>query len=134
MFTYNTMQTFIGVVGMQPLHMISPASEDERRVEEFPAELVDYLANLIDKNITLEISSLESSMNAIIVAMAGSTNVLLHAPELARAAGYKDFANEIMSPEEFNNLSRNVIPVVIDARPLDNIRWWILMPKAVCDC
>ena len=28
MFTYNTMQTFIGVVGMQPLHMVSPASQD----------------------------------------------------------------------------------------------------------
>ena len=120
MFTYNTMQTFIGVVGMQPLHMISPASEDERRVEEFPAELVNYLANLINKNITpRDIVTRESLRNAIIVAMAvgGSTNVLLHAPELARAAGYKDFANEIMSPEEFNNLSRNVIPVVIDARP-----------------
>jgi dihydroxy-acid dehydratase len=51
------------------------------------------------------------------MAVGGSTNVLLHAPELARAAGYTDFANEIMSPEEFNNLSRNVIPVVIDARP-----------------
>ena len=120
MFTYNTMQTFIGVVGMQPLHMISPASEDERRIEEFPAELVNYLANLINKNITpRDIVTRESLRNAIIVAMAvgGSSNVILHAPELARAAGYKDFANEIMSPEEFNNLSRNVIPVVIDARP-----------------
>ena len=120
MFTYNTMQTFIGVVGMQPLHMISPASQDERRLEEFPAELVNYLANLIDKNITpRDIVTRDSLRNAIIVAMAvgGSTNVLLHAPELARAAGYTDFANEIMSPEEFNNLSRNVIPVVIDARP-----------------
>ena len=114
------MQTFIGVVGMQPLHMISPASQDERRLEEFPAELVNYLANLINKNITpRDIVTRESLRNAIIVSMAvgGSTNVLLHAPELARAAGYKDFANEIMSPEEFNNLSRNIIPVVIDARP-----------------
>ena len=30
MFTYNTMQSFIGVLGMQPLHMVSPASEDYR--------------------------------------------------------------------------------------------------------
>ena len=114
------MQTFIGVVGMQPLHMISPASQDERRLEEFPNELVNYLENLINKNITpRDIVTRDSLRNAIIVAMAvgGSTNVLLHAPELARAAGYKDFANEIMSPEEFNHLSRNVIPVVIDARP-----------------
>ena len=47
MFTYNTMQTFIGVVGMQPLHMVAPASDDARRVKDFPAELVDLLANLI---------------------------------------------------------------------------------------
>ncbi len=120
MFTYNTMQTFIGVVGMQPLHMVSPASQDKRRIEEFPHELIDFLANLIDKNITpRDIVTRDSLRNAIMVAMAvgGSTNVLLHAPELARAAGYRDFANEIMSPEEFNHLSRNVIPVVIDARP-----------------
>ena len=31
MFTYNTMQTFIGVVGMQPLHMVAPPSDDPRR-------------------------------------------------------------------------------------------------------
>src|SRR3979409_2451644 len=30
MFTYNTMQTFIGVVGMQPLHMVAPPSDDPR--------------------------------------------------------------------------------------------------------
>ena len=120
MFTYNTMQSFIGVVGMQPLHMISPASQDTRRLKEFPIELVDYLANLIDRNITpRDIVTRESLRNAIIVAMSvgGSTNVLLHAPELARAAGYKDFSKEIMSPEEFNDLSKNIIPVVINARP-----------------
>ena len=33
MFTYNTMQTFIGVVGMQPLHMVAPPSDDPRRLE-----------------------------------------------------------------------------------------------------
>ena len=120
MFTYNTMQSFIGVVGMQPLHMISPASQDTRRLKEFPIELVDYLANLIDRNITpRDIVTRESLRNAIIVAMSvgGSTNVLLHAPELARAAGYKDFSKEVMSPEEFNDLSKNIIPVVINARP-----------------
>jgi dihydroxy-acid dehydratase len=120
MFTYNTMQTFIGVVGMQPLHMISPASQDVRRTDEFPNQLVDYLAALIDKNICpRDIVTRDSLRNAIIVAMSvgGSTNVLLHAPELSRAAGYKDFSKDIMSPEEFNYLSEKVIPVVINARP-----------------
>ncbi|MEL6622482.1 MAG: dihydroxy-acid dehydratase, partial [Pseudomonadota bacterium] len=44
MFTYNTMQTFIGVVGMQPLHMVAPASDDPRRLEQFPGELIDHLS------------------------------------------------------------------------------------------
>ena len=120
MFTYNTMQTFIGVVGMEPLHMISPASQDMRRIEEFPNQLVGYLAKMIKNNVTpRDIVTRDSLRNAIIVAMSvgGSTNVLLHAPELARAAGYKDFSKDIMCPEEFNHLSENVIPVVVNARP-----------------
>jgi dihydroxy-acid dehydratase len=120
MFTYNTMQTFIGVVGMQPVHMVSPASEDSRRTNKFPNELIDYLSNLITKGITpRDIVTRDSIRNAIIVSMAvgGSTNVMLHAPEIARAAGYKDFSTDIMSAAEFNHLSENVIPVVVNARP-----------------
>ena len=36
MFTYNTMQTFIGVLGMEPLHMVAPPSDDPRRLRSFP--------------------------------------------------------------------------------------------------
>ncbi len=120
MFTYNTMQTFIGVVGMQPLHMVSPPSDDERRLVDFPKELVTYLAAMIERGQTpRDIVSRDSIRNAIIVSMAvgGSTNVLLHAPEIARAAGYRSFAKDIMSPEEFNHLSQHVVPVLTDARP-----------------
>ena len=120
MFTYNTMQTFIGVVGMQPLHMVSPASQDERRLSEFPAQLVSYLGNLISNDIKpRDIVTSESIRNAVIVAMSvgGSTNVMLHAPEIARAAGYRNFTRDVMSAEEFNHLSENVVPVIVDARP-----------------
>lgn len=120
MFTYNTMQTFIGVVGMQPLHMVAPASDDPRRLNEFPAQLVEYLAQLIEKDLKpRDIVVRDSLRNAVIVAMAigGSTNVVLHAPEIARAAGYADFWKEIMTPEEFNHLSQHVVPVLTDARP-----------------
>ena len=120
MFTYNTMQTFISVLGMQPLHMVSPASQDTRRLEEFPSQLIEYLSKMIKDEITpRDIVTRDSIRNALIVAMSvgGSTNVMLHAPELARAAGYKDFSKDIMSAEEFNHLSKNVIPVVINARP-----------------
>ena len=120
MFTYNTMQTFIGVMGLEPLHMIAPPSDDERRLEQFPSELVNYLQAMIESQITpRDIVNRDSIRNAMIVAMAigGSTNVLLHGPEIARAAGFRDFSKDIMSPEEFNHLSQHVVPVLIDARP-----------------
>jgi dihydroxy-acid dehydratase len=120
MFTYNTMQTFIGVVGMQPLHMVAPPSDDPRRVNEFAAELVDRLANLMEKDLKpRDIVGRDSIRNAMIVAMAigGSTNVTLHGPEIARAAGFADFWKDIMTPEEFNYLSQHVVPVLTDARP-----------------
>lgn len=120
MFTYNTMQTFIGVVGMQPLHMVAPASDDPRRLKEFPEQLVEYLKGMIERGDTpRHIVSRDAIRNAVIVSMAvgGSTNVMLHAPEIARAAGYKSFSDDIMSPEEFNHLSQNVVPVLTDARP-----------------
>ncbi|MDX2157553.1 MAG: dihydroxy-acid dehydratase [Hyphomicrobiaceae bacterium] len=120
MFTYNTMQTFIGVVGMQPLHMVAPASDDPRRLKEFPAELVEHLARMMEKDLKpRDIVVRDSLRNAVIVAMAigGSTNVVLHAPEIARAAGYADFWKEIMTPEEFNTLSTKLVPVLTDARP-----------------
>ena len=123
MFTYNTMQTFIGVLGMEPLHMISPPSDDKRRIEQFPNELVGYLSAMIDSQQTPRaIVNRDSLRNAMIVSMAigGSTNVLLHSPEIARAAGFCNFSEEIMSPEEFNHLSQHVVPVLVDARPFGN--------------
>ncbi len=120
MFTYNTMQTFIGVVGMQPLHMVAPPSDDPRRLKEFPDQLVEYLAQMIAKGLKpRDIVVRDSLRNAVIVAMAigGSTNVALHAPEIARAAGFADFWREIVTPAEFNHLSQHVVPVLTDARP-----------------
>lgn len=120
MFTYNTMQTFIGVIGLEPLHMVSPPSDDPRRLNEFPKELVGYLKAMMAKDLSpRKIVTRDSLRNAIIVAMAvgGSTNVVLHAPEIARAAGFANFYRDIMSPEEFNHLSQNVVPVLVNARP-----------------
>ncbi len=120
MFTYNTMQTFIGVIGMQPLHMVAPASDDPRRLEQFPAELVGYLQKLIETDTApRDIVGRDSIRNALIVAMAvgGSTNVVLHAPEIARAAGFANFWKDIITPEEFNHISQHVVPVLTDARP-----------------
>ncbi len=120
MFTYNTMQTFIGVVGMQPLQMVAPPSDDPRRLNEFPAELVEHLARMIETDLKpRDIVVRDSLRNAVIVAMAigGSTNATLHTPEIARAAGFADFWKDVMTPEEFNHLSQHVVPVLTNARP-----------------
>jgi dihydroxy-acid dehydratase len=122
MFTYNTMQSFIASCGMEPLHMVSPASEDRRRIEEFPAQLLDALQVLAGRGIRpRDIVTAASLRNATLVAIAmgGSTNVVLHAPELARAAGI-DYWREVITQEEFNRVSRT-LPVLVNARPFG--RW-----------
>src|SRR6201999_1768654 len=118
LFTYNTMQSFIATCGMEPLHMVGPASEDPRRITEFPAQLLDALQVLTESSIRpRDIVTPASLRNATLVAIAmgGSTNVVLHGPELARAAGI-DFWREGITQDEFTRMSRS-LPVLVNARP-----------------
>jgi len=118
MFTYNTMQTFIGVLGMEPLHMVSPASDDDRRTASFPDELAALLATISSAGIRpRDIVTPAAIRNAFVVVMAmgGSTNVALHGPEIARAAGL-DLWADVISQQEFNQLSRD-LPVLVNMRP-----------------
>src|SRR5581483_9630431 len=118
MFTYNTMQTFIAVLGMQPLQMVAPPSDDPRRLQEFPDTLIDCLQAMIDTGIRpRDIVTPTSVRNAltVAVAMGGSTNVLLHSVEIARAAGF-DLWTDVLSQSDFNELSRR-LPVLVNMRP-----------------
>ena len=118
MFTYNTMQSFIAVVGMEPLNMVSPASDDPRRITEFPEQLIDCLLTQTKKKIKpRDIVTPKSLKNALTVAIAmgGSTNVVLHSVEIARAAGI-DLWKDVLTQKEFNKLSESV-PVLVNARP-----------------
>jgi len=118
MFTYNTMQAFIGVLGLEPLHMVAPTSDDARRMTEFPEQLVECLTTMTSKGIRpRDIVTPTSLRNALTVAIAmgGSTNVMLHSVEIARAAGI-DLWGEVLSQTEFNDLSRRV-PVLVNMRP-----------------
>jgi len=118
MFTYNTMQTFIAVLGMQPLQMVAPPSDDPRRLDEFPDALIDCLQAMIDAGIRpRDIVTPASLRNALTVAIAmgGSTNVVLHSVEIARAAGF-DLWTDVLSQSEFNQLSRR-LPVLVNMRP-----------------
>ncbi len=118
MFTYNTMQTFIGVLGLEPLHMVAPTSDDPRRTAEFPDQLVDCLTTMTARGIRprdlVTPSSLRNALT-VAIAMGGSTNVMLHSVEIARAAGI-DLWEEVLSQAEFNALSRR-LPVLVNMRP-----------------
>jgi dihydroxy-acid dehydratase len=118
MFTYNTMQTFISLLGMQPLHMVAPPSDDPRRLTEFPDQLVDCLVAMTKAGIRprdlVTPASLRNALT-IAIAMGGSTNVALHSVEIARAAGI-ELWSEVISQDEFNSLSRR-LPVVVNMRP-----------------
>jgi dihydroxy-acid dehydratase len=118
MFTYNTMQTFIAVLGMEPLHMVAPPSHERRRLEEFPDELVDCLVTMTNASIRprdiVTPSSLRNAL-AVTIAMGGSTNVALHGVELARAAGF-NLWEDVISQREFNELAHR-LPVLVNMRP-----------------
>jgi dihydroxy-acid dehydratase len=118
MFTYNTMQTFIAVLGLEPLHMVSPPSDDPRRLTEFPEQMVDCLLAMTLRGIRpRDIVTPASLRNALTVAIAmgGSTNVLLHSVEIARAAGL-DLWGDVLSQDDFNQLARR-LPVLVNMRP-----------------
>ena len=118
MFTYNTMQAFIAVLGLQPLQMVSPTSDDPRRTTEFPEQLVDCLTTMTSLGIRpRDIVTPKSLRNALTVAIAmgGSTNVILHSVEIARAAGI-DLWEHVLSQSGFNALSRR-LPVIVNLRP-----------------
>jgi dihydroxy-acid dehydratase len=118
MFTYNTMQTFIAVLGLEPLHMVAPPSDDPRRLTEFPDQTVDCLLAMTKAGIRpRDIVTPASLRNALTVtiAMGGSTNVLLHSVEIARAAGL-DLWGDVLSQDDFNGLARR-LPVLVNMRP-----------------
>ena len=118
MFTYNTMQTFIAVLGLEPLHMVSTPSDDPRRLTEFPGQLIDCLVTMTARGIRphdiVTPSSLRNALT-VTIAMGGSTNVVLHGVEIARAAGI-DLWTDVLSQDDFNQLARR-LPVLVDMRP-----------------
>ena len=98
--------------------MVSPPSDDPRRQTEFPDQLVDYLLTMALRGIRpRDIVTPASLRNALTVtiAMGGSTNVLLHSVEIARAAGI-DLWGEVLSQADFNPLARR-LPVLVNMRP-----------------
>jgi dihydroxy-acid dehydratase len=103
---------------MEPLQMVAPPSDDPRRLSDFPDQLIDCLIAMTDAGIRpRDIVTPASIRNAltVVIAMGGSTNVVLHSVEIARAAGL-DLWADVLSQNDFNALSRRV-PVLVNMRP-----------------
>ena len=118
MFTYNTMQTFFGVLGMEPLQMVAPISEDPRRLEAFPDQLVDCLVEMTSARHPPPRH--RHAGRPPQRADRGHRHGWLdqrHAPQRGdRPGGRHRPLGRGTVQEEFNELSRR-LPVLVDMRP-----------------
>ena len=120
MFTYNTMQTFIGVLGMEPLHMVAPASDDPRPHEDVPLLRACRAAGEDDRGADPAVRHRHPGVDAQRLRRGdGDGRVHLRcAPrprDRPRAAGL-DLWDDVLSQREFNELSHR-LPVLVNMRP-----------------
>jgi dihydroxy-acid dehydratase len=112
MFTANTMSSAIEAMGMSLPHSSTMAAEDAEKAE-CAAESARVLADAVRAGRTpRSIITRESLYNAIAVVMAigGSTNAVLHLLAIAHAAEVP------LNIEEFNEI-RERVPVLCDLKP-----------------
>ena len=112
MYTANTMAAAAEAMGMSLPGAASPPAVDYRR-EVFARESGVAVTKLAEKGITArDIITREALLNAIRVTMAvaGSTNAVLHLIAIAHEAGVE------LSLDDFDRISREV-PHLVDVRP-----------------
>ena len=112
MFTANTMSAAIEAMGLA-LPFSSTMSADSEESANNAAASAKALAQAIKKQILpRQLLTRESFENAIAVVMAvgGSTNAVLHLPAIAHAAGIK------LTLDDFERMQRRV-PVICDLKP-----------------
>jgi dihydroxy-acid dehydratase len=112
MFTANTMSAAIEAMGLA-LPFSSTMSADSEESTNNAAASAEVLARAVRKQILpRQLLTRESFENAIAVVMAvgGSTNAVLHLPAIAHAAGID------LTLDDFERLQRRV-PVICDLKP-----------------
>lgn len=112
MFTANTMSSAFEVMGMSlPFSSTMAAEDDEKR--DSAARSAEVLVNAVRKQILpRDIITRKSIENviAVIMAVGGSTNAVLHFLAIAHAAGVK------LSIDDFEEI-RGKVPVLCDLKP-----------------
>lgn len=112
MFTANTMSAAIEAMGLSLPFSSTMAAEDPEKADS-AAESAEVLANAIEKQILpREILTRRAFENAIAVVMAvgGSTNAVLHLLAIAHAAGVP------LTIDDFEEI-RQRVPVLCDLKP-----------------
>ncbi|MGB3537829.1 MAG: dihydroxy-acid dehydratase, partial [Mesorhizobium sp.] len=112
MYTANTMSSSFEALGMALLYSSTMASPDREKLES-AAESGRVLVEAVKKNIKpLDIVTRDSIENAValIMAIGGSTNAVLHYLAIAHAAGVE------WTLDDFERVRRKV-PVLCDLKP-----------------
>jgi dihydroxy-acid dehydratase len=112
MFTANTMSSAIEAMGLSLPFSSTMAAEDEEKADSAAAS-AEVLAEAIEKQILpREILTRKAFENAIAVVMAvgGSTNAVLHLLAIAHAAGVP------LTIDDFEEI-RQRVPVICDLKP-----------------
>ncbi len=112
MFTANTMSSAIEAMGMSLPYSSTMAAEDEEKLQS-AQDSAKTLAELVRRGVKAhDIMTREAFENAVAVVMAvgGSTNAVLHLPAIAHCAGVQ------LTLDDFEQIRRKV-PVIADLKP-----------------
>jgi dihydroxy-acid dehydratase len=112
MFTANTMSSAIEAIGMSLMHSSTMAAEDAEKADS-AAQSAEVLAEAVRRQILpRQILTRKSFENAIAVVMAigGSTNAILHLLAIAHAADVP------LTIDDFETI-RGKVPVLCDLKP-----------------
>ncbi|MFW5454097.1 dihydroxy-acid dehydratase [Thioalkalivibrio sulfidiphilus] len=112
MYTANTMASLFEAMGMSLAYSSTMAAEDAEKAES-AARSAEVLVEAIEKQILprdiLTRAAFENAL-AVLMALGGSTNAVLHLPAIAHAAGVR------LTLDDFDAFSRRV-PVLCDLKP-----------------
>lgn len=112
MFTANTMSSAFEAMGMSLMYSSTMAAEDEEKAvsaEQSAAVLVDAIRQQILPRDILTRKAFENAI-AVIMAVGGSTNAVLHLLAISRAAG------DPLTLDDFETI-RAKVPVICDLKP-----------------
>jgi len=112
MYTANTMSSSFEALGMSLLYSSTQANPDQEKVDstaEAARVLIDAISNKLKPSDIITRKSIENAI-ALIMAVGGSTNALLHYLAIAHSAGVP------FTIDDFEAIRRKV-PVLCDLKP-----------------